>query len=86
MLRGEDAEPGRSRRTERAPSESSVEVSDASESMGFGFWTAQGGVKCSFFLQKITKLWKFWAVLLFPECVAKGSRLTLGGLGVEPCS
>ena len=22
----------------------------------------------------------------FPECVAKGSRLTLGGLGVEPCS
>ena len=23
---------------------------------------------------------------LFPECVAKGSRLTLGGLGVEPCS
>ena len=25
-------------------------------------------------------------VLLFPECVAKGSRLTLGGLGVEPCS
>ena len=24
--------------------------------------------------------------LLFPECVAKGSRLTLGGLGVEPCS
>ena len=24
--------------------------------------------------------------LFFPECVAKGSRLTLGGLGVEPCS
>ena len=24
--------------------------------------------------------------LIFPECVAKGSRLTLGGLGVEPCS
>ena len=24
--------------------------------------------------------------LLIPECVAKGSRLTLGGLGVEPCS
>ena len=23
---------------------------------------------------------------IFPECVAKGSRLTLGGLGVEPCS
>ena len=23
---------------------------------------------------------------VFPECVAKGSRLTLGGLGVEPCS
>ena len=23
---------------------------------------------------------------LIPECVAKGSRLTLGGLGVEPCS
>ena len=23
---------------------------------------------------------------LFPECVAKGSRLTLGGLGVELCS
>ena len=22
----------------------------------------------------------------FPECVAKGSRLTLGGLGVELCS
>ena len=22
----------------------------------------------------------------FPECVAKGFRLTLGGLGVEPCS
>ena len=22
----------------------------------------------------------------FPECVAKGSCLTLGGLGVEPCS
>ena len=25
-------------------------------------------------------------VPFFPECVAKGSRLTLGGLGVEPCS
>ena len=24
--------------------------------------------------------------LIFPECVAKGSRLTLGGLGVELCS
>ena len=24
--------------------------------------------------------------VLFPQCVAKGSRLTLGGLGVEPCS
>ena len=24
--------------------------------------------------------------VLFPECVAKGSRLTLGGLGVESCS
>ena len=24
--------------------------------------------------------------VLIPECVAKGSRLTLGGLGVEPCS
>ena len=24
--------------------------------------------------------------VFFPECVAKGSRLTLGGLGVEPCS
>ena len=23
---------------------------------------------------------------IFPECVAKGSRLTLGGLGVESCS
>ena len=23
---------------------------------------------------------------IFPECVAKGSRLTLGGRGVEPCS
>ena len=28
-----------------------------------------------------------WILLVFfPECVAKGSRLTLGGLGVEPCS
>ena len=25
-------------------------------------------------------------VIFFPECVAKGSRLTLGGLGVELCS
>ena len=25
-------------------------------------------------------------IYFFPECVAKGSRLTLGGLGVESCS
>ena len=28
----------------------------------------------------------FFLYLFIPECVAKGSRLTLGGLGVEPCS
>ena len=28
----------------------------------------------------------FFHKVFFPECVAKGSRLTLGGLGVEPCS
>ena len=25
-------------------------------------------------------------ITLFPECVAKGSRFTFGGLGVDPCS
>ena len=51
---------------------------------------------CLFFQRDRAEMVPSWVFFLrfdrlfiqsfFPECVAKGSRLTLGGLGVELCS
>ena len=40
----------------------------------------------NFYLYYIYSFFLFFFDLFIPKCVAKGSRFTIGGLGVDPCS